>query len=119
VPKKVLGKEGFADVLFVEPSLSSVTLGKDAVDSGSVRPDRHRSTLNRVELGRDTIKSQHLFSAHRRPTSLRGEILGAPRSAARSAGSDPIAPPQPSRRLERHHRTLSAIILVWLDLETR
>jgi hypothetical protein len=36
--KKVLGKEGFADVLFVEPSLLSVfqalALGK-AVDSGS------------------------------------------------------------------------------------
>jgi hypothetical protein len=27
-PKKVLGKEGFADVLFAEPSLPSVTLGK-------------------------------------------------------------------------------------------
>jgi hypothetical protein len=26
--EKVLGKEGFADVLFVEPSLPSVTLGK-------------------------------------------------------------------------------------------
>jgi hypothetical protein len=26
--EKVLGKEGFADALFVEPSLSSVTLGK-------------------------------------------------------------------------------------------
>jgi hypothetical protein len=27
-PKKVLGKEGFADALFAEPSLLSVTLGK-------------------------------------------------------------------------------------------
>jgi hypothetical protein len=26
--EKVLGKEGFADALFAEPSLSSVTLGK-------------------------------------------------------------------------------------------
>jgi hypothetical protein len=26
--EKVLGKEGFADVLFAEPSLLSVTLGK-------------------------------------------------------------------------------------------
>jgi hypothetical protein len=26
--KKVLGKEGFADALFAEPSLSSITLGK-------------------------------------------------------------------------------------------
>jgi hypothetical protein len=45
--EKVLDKEGFADVLCVEPSLSSVTLGKafaeyflgalgKAVDSGSV-----------------------------------------------------------------------------------
>jgi hypothetical protein len=27
-PKKVLGKEGFADVLFAEPSLASATLDK-------------------------------------------------------------------------------------------
>jgi hypothetical protein len=30
--EKVLGKEAFADVLFVEPSLSSATLGKDFVE---------------------------------------------------------------------------------------
>jgi hypothetical protein len=28
VPEKVLSKEGFADVLFAEPSLPSATLGK-------------------------------------------------------------------------------------------
>jgi hypothetical protein len=31
-PKKVLGKEGFADALFAEPSLPSVTLGKAFVE---------------------------------------------------------------------------------------
>jgi hypothetical protein len=31
-PKKVLGKEGFADVLFVEPYLPSATLGKACVE---------------------------------------------------------------------------------------
>jgi hypothetical protein len=30
--EKVLGKEAFADVLFVEPSLSSATLGKACVE---------------------------------------------------------------------------------------
>jgi hypothetical protein len=30
--EKVLGKEAFADVLFVEPSLPSATLGKDFVE---------------------------------------------------------------------------------------
>jgi hypothetical protein len=32
VREKVLGKEGFADALFVEPSLPSVTLGKAVVE---------------------------------------------------------------------------------------
>jgi hypothetical protein len=67
------------------------------------RPDRP----NRAGLGRDTIKSQHLFLAHHGPMSLRGEILGAPRDAARSVGSDPIAPPHLSRQLERHHHSLA------------
>jgi hypothetical protein len=30
--EKVLGKEGFADVLFAEPSLPSATLGKDCAE---------------------------------------------------------------------------------------
>ena len=32
VREKGLGKEGFADVLFAEPSLPSVTLGKDVAE---------------------------------------------------------------------------------------
>jgi hypothetical protein len=41
--EKVLGKEGFADVLFVEPSLPSATLGKACAEhfSGFAECFRH------------------------------------------------------------------------------
>jgi hypothetical protein len=48
VPKKVLDKEGFADVLFAELSLSSATLGKACAEcfSGFAECFRHSAKMS-------------------------------------------------------------------------